>query len=163
MKLSKADVLRLDPDGSEAFHWRVSYRRETHEIYFVSINLEHGEPEAFTISGVEPLLGPVDLRNWMCVCQPCTFPGPNQNRCGSGIQWVICGGESGPGARPMPPDWARNLRDQCEAAGVPFFFKQWGEWSPNDLCSPEDELMHKVGKKAAGAVLDGREWREMPR
>jgi protein gp37 len=46
-----------------------------------------------------------------------------------GISWVIVGGESGPGARPMHPDWARSLRDQCVAAGVPFFFKQWGEWS----------------------------------
>src|SRR6185312_17385933 len=45
------------------------------------------------------------------------------------IDWVIVGGESGPGARPMHPDWARSLRDQCHAAGVPFFFKQWGEWT----------------------------------
>nr|WP_321482839.1 DUF5131 family protein [uncultured Cohaesibacter sp.] len=46
------------------------------------------------------------------------------------IDWVICGGESGPHARPMHPDWARSLRDQCQAAGVPFFFKQWGAWAP---------------------------------
>src|SRR6202007_2869845 len=45
------------------------------------------------------------------------------------LDWVICGGESGPDARPMHPDWARSLRDQCAAAGVPFFFKQWGEWA----------------------------------
>lgn len=45
-------------------------------------------------------------------------------------EWIICGGESGPNARPMHPDWARSLRDQCQAAGVPFFFKQWGEWAP---------------------------------
>lgn len=49
---------------------------------------------------------------------------------GRGVDWVICGGESGPGARPMHPDWARGLRDQCKAAGVPFFFKQWGEYAP---------------------------------
>jgi protein gp37 len=47
------------------------------------------------------------------------------------VDWVICGGESGPGARPMHPDWARSLRDQCVSAGVPFLFKQWGAWSPN--------------------------------
>jgi protein gp37 len=47
----------------------------------------------------------------------------------AGISWVVCGGESGPGARPMHPDWARGVRDQCKAAAVPFFFKQWGEWS----------------------------------
>lgn len=46
------------------------------------------------------------------------------------IDWVICGGESGPGARPMNPEWARSLRDQCQAAGTPFLFKQWGEWKP---------------------------------
>lgn len=51
---------------------------------------------------------------------------------GSRIDWVICGGESGPGARPMHPDWARSLRDQCQAAGVPFLFKQWGEWAEQD-------------------------------
>jgi len=49
---------------------------------------------------------------------------------GGKLDWVICGGESGPGARPMHPDWARSLRDQCQTAGVPFFFKQWGEWAP---------------------------------
>jgi protein gp37 len=49
-----------------------------------------------------------------------------------GLDWVIVGGESGPAARPMHPDWARSLRDQCAAAGVPFFFKQWGEWAPGE-------------------------------
>ena len=50
----------------------------------------------------------------------------------AGIGWVIVGGESGPGARPMHPDWARSIRDQCQAAGVPFFFKQWGAWLPGE-------------------------------
>jgi len=63
-----------------------------------------------------------------------------------GIDWVIVGGESGPGARPMDPAWATNLRDQCLAAGVAFFFKQWGG----------------VNKKKAGRMLDGRIWNEMP-
>jgi hypothetical protein len=49
---------------------------------------------------------------------------------GGGIDWIIAGGESGPKARPMHPDWAMSLRDQCVSAGVPFFFKQWGEWAP---------------------------------
>ncbi|PQV52862.1 protein gp37 [Defluviimonas denitrificans] len=48
------------------------------------------------------------------------------------LRWIIAGGESGPGARPMHPDWARDLRDQCAAAGVPFLFKQWGEWTPGE-------------------------------
>lgn len=63
-----------------------------------------------------------------------------------GIDWAIVGGESGPGARPMAADWARDLRDQCIGSGVAFFFKQWGG----------------VQKKRAGRVLDGRTWDEMP-
>jgi protein gp37 len=63
-----------------------------------------------------------------------------------GINWVIVGGESGPGARPMDADWVRDIRDQCKAAGVLFFFKQWGG----------------TKKKAAGRMLDGRTWDEMP-
>lgn len=70
----------------------------------------------------------------------------------TGIHWVICGGESGPGARPMNLDWARSLRDQCVEAGVAFHFKQWGEW--------ENGLL-KVGKKHAGRLLDGRTWDEV--
>ncbi len=79
----------------------------------------------------EPLLGPIDLER--------PRPGPDMDQGGgkmicqpwliqSGIDWVIVGGESGQQARPMHPDWARSLRDQCAAAGVAFFFKQWGEW-----------------------------------
>lgn len=98
-----------------------------------------------------------------------------------GIDWVIVGGESGPGARPMHPDWVRSIRDQCQAAGVPFFFKQWGEWMPDDgrvLSMPHTDMtisgqqwggiqinstrLIRVGKKAAGRLLDGREWNEFP-
>jgi protein gp37 len=68
--------------------------------------------------------------------------------------WVIVGGESGPGARPMHPDWARGVRDQCAAADVPFFFKQWGE---------HDETGARVGKKAAGHLLNGVEHHDWPR
>ena len=63
-----------------------------------------------------------------------------------GIDWVIVGGESGPRARPMNPEWVRDIRDQCVLAGVPFFFKQWGG----------------VQKKRNGRELDGRTWDEMP-
>ena len=76
----------------------------------------------------EPLLGPL----------------PNLNL--EGIDWVIVGGESGPKARPMKEEWACDLRDQCRAADVPFFFKQWGG----------------VNKKRTGRILDGRTWDEMP-
>lgn len=78
-----------------------------------------------------------------------------------GIGWAIVGGESGRDARPMQPDWVRALRDQCAAQGVPFFFKQWGEWGPGtDFRSGARERM---GKNKAGALLDGREWREFPK
>lgn len=84
------------------------------------------------------------------------------------IDWVIVGGESGPGARPMHPDWARSLRDQCEAAGVPFMFKQWGEFAPNWLNDDAgqkisgSEWIDRMGKKIAGRTLDGRTWDEVP-
>jgi protein gp37 len=84
------------------------------------------------------------------------------------IHWVIAGGESGPKARPSHPDWFRSLRDQCQAAGVPFFFKQWGEYVPvgpvdrGSATDPHEYAWERVGKKRAGAVLDGREWREIP-
>jgi len=87
------------------------------------------------------------------------------------ISWCIIGGESGPKARPMHPDWARSIRDQCQAAGVPFFFKQWGEWVPCFMVEDETQhpqkmlggtIMSRVGKKTAGRILDGRTWDEYP-
>jgi protein gp37 len=71
---------------------------------------------------IEPMLGPMDVSGYL----------PDLD-CGPGLDWVIAGGESGPAARPSHPDWFRSLRDQCAAAGVPFFFKQWGEWMPVTL------------------------------
>lgn len=91
---------------------------------------------------VEPLIAPVDLGPWI-----------------SEVQWVIVGGESGFNARMMEPDWVRNLRDQCQDWGVPFFFKQWGEWALDDTT----QMMRRVGKKSAGRLLDGRLWDELPR
>lgn len=99
------------------------------------------------------------------------------------IDWVIVGGESGPGARPMHPDWARAARDQCVAAKVPFFFKQWGAWAPTTealataricrstgadvadlpgLWSEADAFMAPGSKSKNGRLLDGRTWDEMP-
>ena len=65
-----------------------------------------------------------------------------------GIDWVICGGETGPKARPMHPDWVKSLRDQCQAARVPFFFKSWGDAIPNRYLAP--------------GIIDGKKWREFP-
>jgi protein gp37 len=98
------------------------------------------------------------------------------------IEWVIAGGESGHGARPMHPDWARDLRDRCRAAEVAFFFKQWGAWRPERRSetlvgvdgarvSRSSVLagvpgapvpMRRMSKHAAGRRLDGRLWNQMP-
>jgi protein gp37 len=84
-------------------------------------------PAAVRFVSYEPALGPVDLKK---VVNATRDSMPHTSRLSIGLDWIIMGGESGPGARPMHPDWARNVRDQCQAAGVPFFFKQWGEWMP---------------------------------
>lgn len=132
---------------------------------------------------MEPLLGPVSLR-WLAAF-PENAPTTAQHPSGNTdhldglrrINWVIVGGESGAKARPMSREWARTLRDQCEAAGVPFLFKQWGEWAPGatfpdyipagmseafEKGDSDDERAWKVGKKAAGRELDGRTWDGYP-
>jgi protein gp37 len=86
---------------------------------------------------IEPMLGPVSLD--LSILED--------------IQWVIVGGESGPWARPMRPEWVIEIRKQCEKYRVPFFFKQWGTYDPYG---------RRVGKKAAGRLLDGRTWNEIP-
>lgn len=103
---------------------------------------------------MEPLLGPVDIEDFLHPEHPhCTGYVPSTryepgycDRCAGHesdpihtsprgkVDWVIVGGESGPNARPMHSDWAQSLRDQCAAAGVPFLFKQWGEFAPGDAC-----------------------------
>jgi protein gp37 len=88
---------------------------------------------------MEPLLGPITL--------PKTFLKLGEQA------WVIAGGESGPGARATKIEWLRSLRDTCVSAGVPFHFKQWGEYGADGK---------KIGKKRAGRILDGREWNELP-
>ena len=120
-------------------------------------------PAAVRFLSCEPLLGPISL-----VRDPAH---PVE-----ALDWVIVGGESGPGARPMHPEWARRLRDECFVFGVAFHFKQWGEWVTEDQ-SPEDIILpgvshlawgddepdfYKVGKKAAGRELDGQTWDEYP-
>lgn len=156
-------------------------------------------PAAVRFLSIEPMLEPIDLglqcENWSddivmdpetgayeC-CKACDYTG-----IGNAIDWVICGGESGPGARPMHPDWARSLRDQCAAAGVPFLFKQWGEYAEARLSNVDasrgnrfveldgtdstgwtidkhvngSAMMVRIGKKAAGRLLDGVEHNGFP-
>ncbi len=123
-------------------------------------------PAAVRFLSVEPMLGPVNLEDAMDF---------REVEAADRIDWVIVGGESGSGARPMHPEWAMSVRDQCVAAGVPFFFKQWGNWRPS-LGADDDYNtnpaeraavgqncdMIRVGKRAAGRLLDGREWSEYP-
>lgn len=156
-------------------------------------------PAVVRFLSCEPLLGPVDLTRWLPRFIPWANAG-GPNECSHGyaagipcpdctprLHWVIGGGESGPDARPTHPDWARGLRDQCQAAGVPFFWKQWGEWVPEGDCpyfNPDTAItlnrdgtatpaargpypaghrtMHHVGKHRAGRRLDGREHNAMP-
>lgn len=138
-------------------------------------------PAAIRFISAEPLLGPIDLIGQLCETCEANMEAPQCNACygrwwirprrDNRIDWVIAGGESGREARPMHPDWARSLRDQCQAAGVPFLFKQWGEWTPNadgqpyrdwwNLNDPHAFVM-RYGKKRAGRELDGRTWDQYP-
>lgn len=161
-------------------------------------------PAAVRFISAEPLLGLVDLRQ-IVLRRDGARPTDLSNRLGDYVQplrgnfrdspkldWVIVGGESGPGARPMHPDWARSLRDQCAAAGVPFQFKQWGEFAPGEIAGDyldpdkaakglswfdgrwieiwsevdghcDDEPdVYRVGKKRAGRLLDGVEHNGVP-
>jgi protein gp37 len=146
-------------------------------------------PAAIRFISAEPLLGPINLNSnlggtlWMGGQRGCgglhhgtgapecprELHHHHDDRCRRGLNWVIGGFESGPRARPGHPAWMRQLRDQCGDAGVAFFFKQWGEWAPlnqvpgidaGDL--PERDEPFRVGKHAAGAMLDGREHKAFP-
>lgn len=114
-------------------------------------------PAVVRFISAEPLLGEVEISNWL----------------NSSIDWVITGGESGPRARPSSPSWFRSLLIQCMTANVPFHFKQWGDWAPGQglnlaavrkaACEVQDgTLMVRLGKKAAGRLLDGETWDGLP-
>lgn len=115
------------------------------------IHLLAETPAAVRFLSCEPLLGSVDL--FEALSLPPIMQPPL-------VDWVIVGGESGPRARPMQAEWARSVRDQCAAADVPFFFKQWGEYAPTSDCNGP-YMMH-VGKKQAGRLLDGVEHSAFP-
>jgi protein gp37 len=118
-------------------------------------------PAAVRFLSCEPLLGPVNLRPW--------FRGLKHYP----INWVIAGGESGPRARAMHPNWATSLLHQCQKAKVPFHFKQWGHWVPAELTgeSPPQVMtfenersvkMVRLAKKVAGRILEGSTWNGLP-
>lgn len=96
----------------------------------------------------EPATGPCNLENYLYSRYHMGGARHMYNK----LDWVICGGESGPKAVPMDPDWPRHVRDQCKRAGVPFFFKQWGTWL-NGV---------KVGKNTSGHELDGETIQQFP-
>ena len=157
----------LPPDWGHGFHnvW-IGTTVEDREQARIRMDHLRAIPTVIRFLSVEPLLeglGSFDL---------------------SGVDWVIVGGASGPEAKPMHPDWARNLRDQCAAAGVPFFFKQWGEYHPADQTKTLDQIIRaggmgtplrdgraidigdqwtwRIGKKSAGSLLDGVAHKEFP-
>lgn len=130
---------------------------------------------------LEPMLGEIDIIRWL--------PDHTARAMGAAIgvdvacptiDCVVLGGETGPGARPMHPDWVRSVRDQCAAAGVPFFFKSWGEWANplqvpvSDVTGnkiergvfchdfPDKTVVARFGTKINGRLLDGREHNDLP-
>ena len=146
-------------------------------------------PAAARFVSIEPMLGLVDLTavmgNRFGEIWNTLDTEWDERACknGNSLDWVICGGESGPGARPMHPDWARSIKGQCLRAGVPFFFKQWGAWGPvhwrkaTHLFGASGEMIPYgscvesgekwkpfalIGKKKAGNVLDEQTWTQFP-
>lgn len=136
-------------------------------------------PAAVRWLSMEPLLGPVDIETYLTDLPEDEDGAPYLG----GIDWVVVGGESGPKARPMHPNWALSIQEQCQDAGVPFFFKQWGEWAPRvyenhsfqskEICLSDDGTvldemkgssvrMVKLGKTISGRKLFGMEWNGMP-
>jgi len=127
---------------------------------------------------IEPMLGPIDFDEFNMIVDV------NGKKSfiawyNEGINWIICGGESGSKARPLHPDWVRSIRNQCKKAGTAFFFKQWGEWLPMDHTNEDQyfkskrsievgysystNTMFRVGRKTAGDILDGEEFKEWPK
>lgn len=208
-------VMKLVPEA-----WREGFPRNVWMGTTVEDQRRAGEriphllalPARVKFLSCEPLLGPVDITPWTQAVPSfeeaveaaigeislaeahAAVEKFKRDRLGvapwESIDWVIAGGESGPGARPMHPNWVRSLRDQCALANVPFFFKQWGDWAPytvepgKDLGEAlrsgrvvhvraigesdghfrqGDVYMERVGKRIAGSTLDGREHKEWPR
>lgn len=171
-----------DWDSNEVPHIWLGTTCENQEQADARIPVLLQIPAAVRFVSVEPMLGPVVLRkkavNDHEIIQA-TIGGRLDKYCRSvqrGIDWVICGGESGPRARPMHPDWARGLRDQCQASGVPYFFKQWGEWKFEGWAHYDSLTWHKdaILLRQDGALcrsqtereanhLEGTHWAEMRR
>lgn len=195
------NVNYMVPWGSEAYPWPenvwIGTSVESQEWADKRIPELLKVPAVVRFLSVEPLLGPVDLFNVSYRGDTDYFINSLTRRYSTSkmmypdngvymsfgmaslgkINWVIVGGESGAEARPMHPNWVRAIRDQCNNAGIPFFFKQWGEWAPNCVCGRKKPcqtierpvgyfptgVMFRCGKKKGGRLLDGREWNEFPK
>lgn len=137
-------------------------------------------PAAVRVLSAEPLLGPLSLapylvsrrvkegyREVVSAFPSGAFPMPQHLSVRPSLDWVIVGGEAGPGARPMCADWARDIRRICQATGTAFFFKQWGEWlgamqdGADNVLNASDQSV-RVGKAKAGSLLDGAVYRQFP-
>lgn len=172
-------------------HWplpnvHIGVTAENQEMWNRRVGVLRKIPAAVRFVSIEPMLSAIDMD-----MEPVAgidfdidgdaWPGGRLDR-DRAIHWCIVGGETGPGARPMHPDWVRNVRQQCTLAGVPFFFKGWGEWLPRSqgddperlpqsfvAATPDDVLLNRpkepinrVGKRKAGHLLDGQEHRQFP-
>jgi len=183
-KVMTADYLRISrTDTWPIRNLCLGVSVETQKTADERIPLLLQTPAAKRFASVEPCIGAVDLRNialplWReKEANDSTWPpvridalsghvkGPD-DLMDDRLDWIICGGETGPGARPMHPDWVRGLRDQCKATNTPFFFKQWGKWPDGVSHGPNAKdgayAMARVGKKAASCLLDGQEHKEFP-
>ena len=163
---------RLSPAHWERFGWPknawAGTTAENQEWFDKRVAHLTNVPARIHFMSLEPLLGSIDISGHLLA------PHLEGVKACHGVNWVIVGGESGGGARPMHPVWARDLRDQCQKADVPFLFKQWGEYGVeldgkhaftpvhSGVAMDEPSAMYRVGKKIAGRVLDGRTWDQVP-
>lgn len=177
----------------------IETQKQADERVPILLQLKKWVPSVKLMVSVEPMLGAVTIRRYLySECQTCHGAGtvwagdggamcPQCGWITNGLpgeiphlDWIICGGETGPSARPMHARWVKLLRDQCQAAGVPFFFKSWGNFvaesqAPEDSVLPSrsfapdgwdmrhrDSFVFHVGKRTAGRLLDGVEWNQFP-
>jgi len=163
------------------------HQLETRVPHLLSLK-EMGAPVLFI--SVEPMLSGIDVRRFLTPIHADDFDGLGYGEFGpwkDGLDWIVCGGESGSGSRSLHPQWVRDLRDQCIEGETPFYFKQWGAWFPAQVSEPNgkdvirldlkgrdlsflphlwceaDAIMIRAGAKKTGCVLNGREWKDFPR
>ena len=185
------NINRLIPESWKELGWPSNVWMGTsveNQQYIDRVRLLADTGAKIKFLSCEPLLGPIDLTEYYFKNRHGLYPfsyisEKNRTKLLDLVNWVIVGGESGPGARPMHPDWAQSLQMQCKTAKVSFFFKQWGEYLPkcqaeyqpeigffHDTLHPFDSpnnpektnWYYKPGKKDSGSLLYGKEYKEFP-